>query len=104
MSRDGALGRPGTVFLDHDAGGFVEGRAIGFIIGLDGVAAPVDEDELLVVGRGRTGGAQRQRRRAEKHRGHLREAAAADLAGADLGREDVEAVFAEGVVHGSAPA
>ena len=79
LRRDGAFGRPGAVLFDRDAGLLEERLPKGLIIGLDRVAAPIDENELLLGGAGASG-AERKRSAGERDRRQLREAAAADLA------------------------
>ena len=82
---------------------FKNGWPKACVIGLDRVAAPIDQNQLLLGGAG-AAGAEREGRAGEQRRRQLREAPAADLAAFDFAGEDFETIFLEGVVHRRAPA
>src|SRR5262249_23318245 len=105
LSRNRAFGRAGAVLLDHNARRLLERLAIGRIVGLDRISAPVDKHKLSAVGR-RAARSKCERRSGEEEGRELREAAAADLAAGELLRQDMETVLLlAGVVlmalHGS---
>ena len=79
-----------------------KGCPIGLIVGLDRVAAPVDENQLLVGG-ARARRPQRQRRAAKRDRRPLRELASTDAAPPRLLSQDLKTVFLKGVVHDYTP-
>jgi len=98
LGEDRAFRGSGAVLLDDDAGRFLEGFAVGGVIGGRGVAASVDEDEIARLREG-AGNAERHRRRADQERRHLRESPAAYPALLRRAAKDLRVMGKEAIVH-----